>query len=87
MLLTCKVPWGRKSIFEQKFAFKFRFPVIFFSLLLMLLKIEKILGSAQNQCNITCRVRRSNGLLVEFDIYQNDQLEEERSDFMRDNLA
>lgn len=30
MLLICKVPWGRKGIFEQKFAFKFRFPVIFF---------------------------------------------------------
>ena len=74
MLLICKVPWGRKSIFEQKFAFKFRFPMIFFFAFVDALKI---LGSAQNQCNITCRVRRSNGLLVEFDIYQSDQLEEE----------
>ena len=52
MLLICKVPWGRKSIFEQKFAFKFRFPVIFFFAFVdALKKLRKFLF--QRKINVT----------------------------------
>lgn len=52
MLLTCKVPWGRKSIFEQKFAIKFRFPVIiFFAFVDALKKLRKFL--VQRKINVT----------------------------------